>query len=123
MLMAYNELERDMNELKNNIGKRINPNDTDAMRAWRKCMSSSKERTLEDIEERASQLAEAAQRIRDRTYAGAHVIEIALIAEVSANNYDAQLKGLKANAQTGSTCKDQAPRRAKWNQRTKGKKK
>jgi len=70
MLMAYDELERDMNEIKNNIGRRINPNDTEAMRAWRERMRSTKERTLEDIEERASQLAEAAQRISDRTYAG-----------------------------------------------------
>jgi len=45
------------------------------------------------------------RRIRDRTYAGARVIEIAPIAEVSANNYDAQLKGLEVNAQTGNACK------------------
>jgi len=35
MLMAYDELEREMNDLKYNIGRRINPNDTEAMRAWR----------------------------------------------------------------------------------------
>jgi len=105
MLNAYDELERDMNELKNNIGRKINPNDTDAMRPWRERMRSTRERTLEDMEERASQLVEAAQRIRDRTYAGARVIEIVPIAEVSATKYNAELKGLSANPQTGSICK------------------
>jgi len=81
-----------MNELKNNIGRRINPNDVDAMRAWRERTRNTKERTLEDIEERASQLSEAAIRIRDRTYAGARVIEIAPIAEISTNDYDAAIK-------------------------------
>jgi len=81
MLNAYDELEKEMNELKNNTGRKINPNDTDAMRAWRERMRSTRERTLEDMEERASKLAEAAQRIRDRTYAVARVIEIAPIAE------------------------------------------
>jgi len=105
MLMAYDELERDMNELKNNIGRRINPNDTEAMRAWRECMRSTKERTLEDIEERASQLAEAALIIRDRTYAGTRVIEIVPIAEVSVNNYDARVNRGEGSAQAGSSCK------------------
>jgi len=55
MLNAYDELEREMNELKNNIGRRINPNDVDAMRAWRERIRSTKKKTLEAIEERASQ--------------------------------------------------------------------
>jgi len=67
MLLAYDELEMKMNDLKNKIGRRINPNDTEAMRAWRERMRSTRERTFEDIEPRASQLAEVAQRIRDRT--------------------------------------------------------
>jgi len=71
--MAYDELERKMNKLKNNIGRRINPNDSEAMRVWRERTRSTKERTLEDIEERPSQLAVEAQRIKDRTYAGAQV--------------------------------------------------
>jgi len=75
------------------------------MHAWHERMRSTIEKTLEDIEERASQLAEVAQRLRDRTYAGARVIEIAPIAEVSANNYDAQLRVLEANADTGNACK------------------
>jgi len=52
--MAYDELEREMNDLKNNIRRRINPNDTDATRAWRERMRSTKKKTLDDIEERAS---------------------------------------------------------------------
>jgi len=79
MLIAFDELEKDMSELKNNIGRKMNPSDSDAMRAWRERMRNTKERTLEDLEEKASQLAEAAQRIRERTYAGARVIEIAPI--------------------------------------------
>jgi len=66
-------------------------------------MKSTNERTLEDIEERASQLAEAAQRIRDRTYAGARVIEIAPIAEVIANNPNAWINPADRSAQTGTT--------------------
>jgi len=69
-------------------------------------MRSTKERTLEGMEKRASQLAEAVQRIRHRTYAGARVIEIAPIAEVNANNYDAKLKGLEANPQQGVPARD-----------------
>jgi len=105
MLTAYDELEREMNKLKNNIGRRINPNDHEAMRAWRERIRSTKERTLEDLEERASQLAESVQRIRNRTYAGARVIEIAPIAKINANNYDAQLKGLETHTQIVSTGK------------------
>jgi len=103
MLMAYDDLEREMNDLKNNIRRRINPNDTEAMRAWRERMRSTRERTFEDIERRASQLAEAAQQGRDRTYAGARVIEIAPIAGASADNYDARLSRVETEAQVGST--------------------
>jgi len=103
MLIAYDELEREMNDLKNNIGRRINPNDTEAMRAWRERMRSTRVKTFEDIEHRASQLAEVAQRIRNRTYAGAHVTEIAPIAEASANNYDARPGHVVTDVQVGST--------------------
>jgi len=103
MLLAYDALEREMNDLKNNIGRRINPNDTEAMLAWREFMRSTRERIFEDIEQRASQLAEAAQRIRDKTYAGARVIEIAPIAEVSANNYDARPSRVETDVQVRST--------------------
>jgi len=93
-----------MNELKNNIGRRISPNDGEALRAWRERIGSTKERTLEDMEERASQLADAAQRIRDSTYAGARVIEIAPITEASANNLDASATRTDRSAILGSTC-------------------
>jgi len=109
MLVAYDELERDMNELKNNIGRRINPNDREAMSVWRERMRTTKERTLEDIELRASQLAEAAQRIRDRAFTGVRVIEIAPIAEGSVNNYDARPMRPEAIAQAGSANNYDAP--------------
>jgi len=35
MVMAYDELERNMNELKNNIGTKVNPSDSDARRVTR----------------------------------------------------------------------------------------
>jgi len=101
--MAYDELKREMNDLKNNIGRRINPHDTEAMRAWRERMRSTKERTFEDLEQRASQLAEVKQIIRDRTYAGARVIEIAPIAEASANNYDERPSRIETDVQVGCT--------------------
>jgi len=124
MLMAYDELEREMNEIKNNIGKRIDPNDIDEMRAWRERMRSTKERTSEDTEERASQLAETAQRIRDKTYAGARVIEIAPIAEVSTNNPDALANHADRSARLGTTCINLAlSRAAKWNKKSKEKRK
>jgi len=43
-----------------------------------------------DIEERAVQLAMAAERIRERTYASAHIIEIAPIRNHSANKLSAE---------------------------------
>jgi len=103
MIVAYDKLEREMNDLKHNIGRRVNPSDTEAMRAWRERMRSTKERTLEDIEQRASQLEEVAKRIRDRTYEGARVINIAPIAETSANNYDAGLGRVETEVQADST--------------------
>jgi len=103
MLLAYDELEREMNDLKDNIGRRINPNDNDAMRAWRERIKNADERTLGDLEQRASRLSEAAQKMRDRTYAGTCVLEIAPIAEAGANNYDALFNVSEGIAQVGST--------------------
>jgi len=69
-------------------------------------MRSTRERTIEDIEQRASLLAEAVQRTRERTYAGARVIEIAPIAEPSANNYDSRPSRVETNILVGSTSKN-----------------
>jgi len=35
MLMAYEELEREMSKLRNSIGKRTNPSDLEALSGWR----------------------------------------------------------------------------------------
>jgi len=52
-----------MHELKNNIGKRIDPSDTDAVNTKRERFRDARERMSKDIEERASQLAEVAEKI------------------------------------------------------------
>jgi len=65
-----------MRELRNNLGKRVESSNTETIRAWRTRTRDAKERKLGDLEERALQLAVAADRIRERTYAGARVIEI-----------------------------------------------
>jgi len=71
MIRAYDELEREMRELKNNIGKKVESSNTEAINAWRSRMRDAREKTLGDIEERALQLAMATERIRKRTYADA----------------------------------------------------
>jgi len=85
MIRAYDELEREMRELKNNIEKRIESGDTETINAWRTRVKDARERTSGDIEERAEQLAMAAERIRKRTYASAHITEIAPTRDNSAN--------------------------------------
>jgi len=35
MLIAYGELEREMNELRNYLGRKTNPSDTEALSSWR----------------------------------------------------------------------------------------
>jgi len=85
MIRAYDELKREMRELKNNIVKRIESGDTETINAWRTRVKDARERTSGDIEGRAVQLAMAAERIRERTYASAHIIEIAPIRNHNAN--------------------------------------
>jgi len=85
MRIAYDELEREMNELRNNVERRVNPSDTEVMNAWRERVEVARAEAFGDLEERAMKLAESAGRVRERRYAGARVIEVAPIREVAAN--------------------------------------
>jgi len=102
MIRAYDELEREMRERKNNIGKRIKSGDTEAINAWRPRVRDVRERTSGDIEERAIQLAMAAERIRERTYASERVIEITPIRDTSADKPSAEGERVEALAQRSS---------------------
>jgi len=85
MIRAYNGLEREMHELRNNIGRRIESSDTEAIKVWQTRARDAKEKMSEDIKKSALQLAGAAERIREITNMGARVIEIAPICDVRAD--------------------------------------
>jgi len=85
MRIAYDELEREMNELRNSAGKRVNPSDTEVLNVWKERVDIARAEAFGDLEERAMRLAEAAGRVRERRYAGARLIEVAPIREVTAN--------------------------------------
>jgi len=65
-----------MNELRNNIGRRTNTSDMEALSAWRERVETSRAEAYGDIESRAAILADAAVRVREKQYGGAHVIEV-----------------------------------------------
>jgi len=67
MVRAYNDLEREMRELRNNLGKRVESSNTETIRAWRTGTREAKEKKSEDIEEKALLLSVKADRIRKRT--------------------------------------------------------
>jgi len=83
--MAYDELEREMNELRNNMGRRVNPSDTEVMNAWKERVEVARAEAFGDLEEKAIKLAESAGRGRERRDAGARLIEVAPSREVAAN--------------------------------------
>jgi len=85
MLIAYRELEREMNELRNNIGRKTYSSDTGILSAWREHVETSRAEAYGDLETRAAILADAAERGRERRYDGARVIEVAPIRETPAN--------------------------------------
>jgi len=93
MRAAYDELKRKMNELRNNMGRRTNLSDTEIMNAWRERVEIASAEAFGDLEERASRLAESAGRVRERRYAGAQIIEVALIRKVVPNGNAADAQG------------------------------
>jgi len=89
MIRAYDELERAMHELRNNLGKRVGLSDPEAINAWQTRARDTKEKRSSNIEEKALQLAVAAERIRERTYAGVRVTEVAPICEAKTDRQGA----------------------------------
>jgi len=85
MLIAYGELEREMNELRNNIGRKANTGDIEMLNAWKELGEIKRAEAFCDLETRAVRLAEAAERGRERRYGGVRVIEVTSIRETSAN--------------------------------------
>jgi len=76
--IANDELEREMNELRNSTERKVNPSDTEVMNAWRERVEIARAEAYGDLEKRAAKLAESAGRVQERYYAGAQVIEVAL---------------------------------------------
>jgi len=63
MQTAYEELEREMNELQNSIGRKTNPSDAEVLDAWKECVETSRAEAYSDLETRAAKLAESAGRV------------------------------------------------------------
>jgi len=86
MLMAYGELEREMNELRNNIGRKANTGETGMLKAWRELGEIGRAEALCDLEIRVARLADANDRGHERRYGGVRVIEVAPIRETTLVN-------------------------------------
>jgi len=98
MRVAYDDLEREINELRNSVVRRANPSDAEVMNAWRERVEiaraeNARAEAFGDLEERAMRLAELAGRVRERRYAGARVIEIAPIRDAAANGSATDVQG------------------------------
>jgi len=105
MIRTYDELECEMHEIRNTFAKRGESSDTDAINAWRTRTRDAKEKRTGDIEERALQLAVAAEQIRERTYAGARVIEIAPIRDIEADRQNAHTERVESNERSSNISK------------------
>jgi len=113
MRVAYDKLEREMNELRNIAGRRVNPSDTKVMSAWRERVDIARAEAFGDLEERAMRLAESAGRVQEKRYAGARVIEVAPIREVTANVNATDVQGgSTATATVAPKSSGETPERA-----------
>jgi len=101
MLIAYGELEREMQELRNNIGRKTNPSESEALSAWREQLESSRAEAYENLESTAAKLTDAADRIRERRYGGARLIEVAPIREPTANAIAVTLNAPEGRSTSG----------------------
>jgi len=86
ILIAYGELEKEMNELRNIIG--------------REQVEDRRTEAYGNLEPRAAKLADAAERIRERRYGGARIIEVAPIKEAATNATNATV-----NATSTTECR------------------
>jgi len=113
MIRTYDELEREMHEIRCNLGKRRESNNTEAMNAWRSRTKNAKKKRTGNIKERALQLAIAAERIRERTYAGARVIEIAPIRNTGADRQGTNTERVEATERSSSINKKSSSEKKK----------
>jgi len=74
-----------MNELRNNIGRKTNNSDAEALSAWRKRVEISRTKAYSNLESRAAKLGDAAEKVRETRYGGARINEVAPIRESTAN--------------------------------------
>jgi len=79
MVIAYGELEREMNELRNNIGRKANTGEIGMLKACRELGEINRAEAFCDLETRAARLADAADRGREKRYGCVRVIEVAPI--------------------------------------------
>jgi len=79
MDIEYGELEREMNELRNNIGRKANTGEIELLNAWRELGEISRAEAFGDLEKRGARLADAAEKGRERRYGGVRLIEVAPI--------------------------------------------
>jgi len=113
MIKTYDELEREMYEIRSKLEKRGESSDTEAINAWRTRTKDVKEKRTGDIEERALQLAIAAERIREKTYAGARAIEIAPIREVGAEKQGSLTERVETTERSSSINKKNSSEKKK----------
>jgi len=109
MLIAYEELEREMNELRNSIGKKTNPSDSEALSAWKERVEISRTEAYNNLEVRTVKLADVAERAQGRRYGGARIIEVAPIRESTANatvNGTADATDASEGRSTSVACKE-----------------
>jgi len=85
MMIAYGELEREMNELRNNIVRKNNPSERKTLCAWRERVEFSRAEAYGNLETRTVKVGETTERVRERRYGGACLIEVVLIRDPTAN--------------------------------------
>jgi len=84
-MIAYGELEREMNELRNNIARETNPSEKEVLSAWRELVEFSRAEAYGNFEPRTAKLADTAERVGKKRYGSARIIEVAPIRKPTAN--------------------------------------
>jgi len=85
MMIAYGELEQEMNKLRNNIGRKNHPSEKETLSAWKERVEFSRAKAYGNLEPRTAKLAETTERVRERRYGSVRLIEVVPIREPTAN--------------------------------------
>jgi len=85
MMIAYAELEREMNEQRNNIVRKNNPSERETLNARRERVEFSRAEAYGNLEPRTAEVAATTERGRERRYGGARLIEVVSTREPAAN--------------------------------------